>query len=783
MIALRGKLERTGDGESESSWKWKGRWAFGTKLLENDKALPFEYSWKRFVDPKTVEVPSAHHHHEEEEKSDESGAEETEPVVPKSKEKLESGAESKQEKDPKSAPEGAESGAKDEEANTAQADELKKDTETEIKDQGVDTPDALSPEKTKANDPPEVTVTISMTTTPSKVTFADQASSDDPPFTDASTKHKDNCPPSGEWSGYFETIGARKGTTIPVKETFCLFLNATPSADARIAFVDDDHPAFDASTQLPDGHIQARGVGENQYGTFELLGHLDLETGMLECQRMYVTTTNSTTSPRSPRSRSSTRSKTSTSGERSYVTRKRQLSWKRRAAMEETDAEAKARRAANPTIGPRSSKKRARIDPIVTVVGTGVVVPTTSVEVTMAPPISITLPPLPLTVTTTATATSATKRPQPSPRLPTGNAPAKKRVSTGSSSGNSNRNSSGGTSSSSGHMKLPAAGNPAHARWRAAHFLYYQRNDPSMEDASNTNSTGTGTSGAGTSSSSAPPRYVVYEGELLNSHREGRGVCLYNNGMMYEGEWKRNKEHGHGILRSDRKRIIYKGEWERGRMHGHGTYYYSSQNSTDRSRKGGGGGKKVPNGGSRYEGDFKENLRHGMGTYVLPDGSVYSGQWREGMMSGRGVFTWPDGAVYDGEWKDGKRHGLGLLKTADVFTYDGMWVQNSMEGRGSATYPNGQQYNGLFSNGRREGRGTILFPNGAVYEGRFRDDAVDGQGTMKMNRTLVVPRTDTDMADEDGDGEEAKDDFMIPLYFQSDIGHIHRKAGFTGVGE
>jgi hypothetical protein len=144
--------------------------------------------------------------------------------------------------------------------------------------------------------------------------------------------------------------------------------------------------------------------------------------------------------------------------------------------------------------------------------------------------------------------------------------------------------------------------------------------------------------------------------------------------------------------------------------------------------------------------------------------------------------------VYDGEWKDGKRHGQGLLKTADGFTYDGTWSHNSMEGRGSATYPNGQQYNGLFSNGRREGRGTILFPNGAVYEGRFRDDAVDGQGTMKMSRTMVVPRTEASMTIEEEGSEkeeekELKDDFMIPLYFQSDIGHIHRKAGFTIVGE
>jgi hypothetical protein len=106
---------------------------------------------------------------------------------------------------------------------------------------------------------------------------------------------------------------------------------------------------------------------------------------------------------------------------------------------------------------------------------------------------------------------------------------------------------------------------------------------------------------------------------------------------------------------------------------------------------------------------------------------------------------------------------------SDCFTYDGNWVQNCMEGRGSATYPSGQQYHEMFSNGKREERGTIIFPNGAVYEGRFRGDAVDGQGTMKFRRAVVVPR----------ENEDEKADFMIPLSFQSDMGHIHRKAGFT----
>jgi hypothetical protein len=144
--------------------------------------------------------------------------------------------------------------------------------------------------------------------------------------------------------------------------------------------------------------------------------------------------------------------------------------------------------------------------------------------------------------------------------------------------------------------------------------------------------------------------------------------------------------------------------------------------------------------------------------------------------------------------------------------YEGSWVNNTIEGRGLAIYPSGQRYEGMFSNGRREGRGTVYFTNGAVYEGRFRDDAIDGQGTMKMSRSMIIAKEEEEDEEDDGALEEqtnaqgtagidtnkdtgtvhqqqkgtkpkVKPDFMIPISFQSDITHIHTKAGFTAIGD
>ncbi|KAL7536513.1 hypothetical protein ACHAWF_005482 [Thalassiosira exigua] len=55
--------------------------------------------------------------------------------------------------------------------------------------------------------------------------------------------------------------------------------------------------------------------------------------------------------------------------------------------------------------------------------------------------------------------------------------------------------------------------------------------------------------------------------------REGRGRCLYNNDTMYEGQWRRDREHGQGtLMSSDWRRVIYSGAWEKGKIHRHGSY-------------------------------------------------------------------------------------------------------------------------------------------------------------------------------------------------------------------
>lgn len=593
----------------------------------------------------------------------------------------------------------------------------------------------------------------------------------EPPYTDAASKYPEKCAPDGSWTGYFENVSNRKDRlSSRVAEKFCLFFNACPPKDARILYVDDEQKMEKPKTSevsdqsdsdrsiglLSPGYVHVRGMGTNQFGTFELLGSLNIENGVLECQRMYVATVDTASSPRTKKSRSPSGSRTDTpeGTPRAYNTRKRpKMSWQRRSSLDdEDDAIAKRRNSGG------SAKKRPRIIP-----------PTPNGKLPMPniPVLNATAVPKLVAV---ALPTSGSKRPSPragaTPRKTSRSAPRDKSSST--------------SSSPTVYAKLPAAGDPREARWRAAHFLYYQRIDPPADAES----------GGGTkTSNNAAASYVVYEGEMLKGEclRDGRGVCLYSNGTLYEGDWKRNKEHGNGtLMSSDRKRIIYTGEWERGRMHGKGTYHYTDDVLFQRRTEDKGSG-------SRYEGDFKENARHGVGKYVLTDDSVYEGEWRDNVPSGRGSFRWMDGSLYVGQWKDGKRNGQGILQNFDGFSYDGTWIRNGMEGRGIATYPNGQRYEGLWAGGRREGRGTIHFTNGAVYEGRFRDDCMEGQGTMKMSKNVIIARSrsvssgngnsEASQDNSAAEKDDQKDDWMIPIHFQSDMGHIHQKAGFTVGGE
>lgn len=563
----------------EGQWIWTGHWAFGS--LPSEKEIqdaidatnrkpgpgrpkaplgvrPFVYKFEKVVDAKDVIVPSSVNisasHSLDGNDTDKDGAGEHSTYAD-SEDKTKGDNENKDE-------------------HTKDADgDVKMNDETESK---IEEKKELSENKDSKSDAGGDTAEEKTNTTDKNVdksslgevngnSFADI---EDGIFTDAAKSiYPEKCPIGGRWKGYFENVSRRKDRmTSRVAETFHLFFNATPPPLSRMNFDErDDEDANDDDTGLlPKGFLHVRGSGDNQFGTFEIIGGYNPETFMLSIQRMYV----ATTEEKPEKSRDKPRTPSSTPVKKSYFTRKRPVKVKRPFEVAEGES------------AQGSGRKRAR---------TMSEYKPSSEDISKPEPVETT--PVPLRVETQTEKTiatslapkvptpsvSATKTPQTTKR-PSPNKSSRKPKISQQSSSKSSRPSGPAPKPVNSFMnvRIPVVGNPQEARWRSAHYLYFLRHsdEAAFNNMSSPNTTGQSSNSPGTKTASAPIKtsYVVYEGEMNagNNIREGRGVCLYNNNMIYEGEWRKNKEHGHGSLyNADRSQKIYIGDWERGKMVSH----------------------------------------------------------------------------------------------------------------------------------------------------------------------------------------------------------------------
>jgi len=110
------------------------------------------------------------------------------------------------------------------------------------------------------------------------------------------------------------------------------------------------------------------------------------------------------------------------------------------------------------------------------------------------------------------------------------------------------------------------------------------------------------------------------------------------------------------------------------KRHGYGTYYYSD--ATHPSYK-------------QYQGEWKEDQKHGYGVLFLKKGGVYVGQWQANKRHGLGVMheshddrqTAMPCYRYEGQWVEDEPHGLGVEENRD-FSYFGRFAHGKAQGRG-----------------------------------------------------------------------------------------------------
>eukprot|EP00199_Chlamydomonas_sp_CCMP681_P005883 CAMPEP_0119101646 /NCGR_PEP_ID=MMETSP1180-20130426/641_1 /TAXON_ID=3052 ORGANISM="Chlamydomonas cf sp, Strain CCMP681" /NCGR_SAMPLE_ID=MMETSP1180 /ASSEMBLY_ACC=CAM_ASM_000741 /LENGTH=247 /DNA_ID=CAMNT_0007085797 /DNA_START=75 /DNA_END=818 /DNA_ORIENTATION=+ len=157
----------------------------------------------------------------------------------------------------------------------------------------------------------------------------------------------------------------------------------------------------------------------------------------------------------------------------------------------------------------------------------------------------------------------------------------------------------------------------------------------------------------------------------------------------------------------------YQGEWRNNLRHGKGTVIYKN--------------------GDKYEGDWSSGLRHGLGTLWIYKGGKYlvryNGEWRDDSPNGHGTYFEDNKDTYEGDWVSGRRHGKGRAvcggRATDQFgadVYEGHWDSDLKHGLGTMMYGSGDVYEGSWANDKKHGHGSYFYmARGKRFDGVWQD--------------------------------------------------------------
>ena len=160
----------------------------------------------------------------------------------------------------------------------------------------------------------------------------------------------------------------------------------------------------------------------------------------------------------------------------------------------------------------------------------------------------------------------------------------------------------------------------------------------------------------------------------------------------------------------------YDGEYKDGLRHGVGTHYYTS--------------------GDKYFGEWEYGVQTGKGVFTYVDGSIHSGYYKDGVYNGSGRFTHPNGTKYKGNFLEGEFHGMGVLTLPDGEKYDGIWKDGDKE-KGKLTTSDGNEYIGEFKNSLQHGNGKMTLPDGTILDGIWKNGCMNGLGKLFLSNGIV----------------------------------------------
>lgn len=135
----------------------------------------------------------------------------------------------------------------------------------------------------------------------------------------------------------------------------------------------------------------------------------------------------------------------------------------------------------------------------------------------------------------------------------------------------------------------------------------------------------------------------------------------------------------------------------------------------------------------KYDGQYVEGKKQGVGKITFPNGDKYQGQWVDNKFHGEGTYSYAKGDIYSGGWDKGVKSGEGTFKfLADGSQLIGTWVKGGMVS-GRWVLADGSSWTGPFKASVPLGRGVWYLPNGTSQEGNYvqEGDAEDPEAELK----------------------------------------------------
>ena len=184
------------------------------------------------------------------------------------------------------------------------------------------------------------------------------------------------------------------------------------------------------------------------------------------------------------------------------------------------------------------------------------------------------------------------------------------------------------------------------------------------------------------------PTGAKYHGHLLNGLRDGFGKYFSPEGVIYEGEWKKGLKNGKGLMKRDN--MTYEGDWKNGCIDGSGKIKWENGNIYNGEFKenhiSGYGFMIWYNLLEKYFGKWKNDKQNGNGIHIWfePQGELkemrnrYVGEWENGERNGYGIFFYSNGGKYEGEWLHNLKHGFGIMIYEDGRKYIGRFEEDRL---------------------------------------------------------------------------------------------------------